>query len=200
MIYSEELLNRLHRLSYANRPLVECSTVCGCFHCGAIYSPDIIDPETDYCIDSPYDTATCPCCWIDSVICDAMGVEITPELLEEMRVEFFEKDAEEVEVTLPETEEEEEPDEQLKSVTFPESGDTACRVVLQDGRTIALRRDILAGVLALENTDGVSVGFAFPYGSGVVMCLELPDGSEKTVKWNYRNGQLTVCEEGEMQG
>ena len=76
MIYSEELLNKLHRMSYANRPLVERSTVCGCFHCGAIYSPNIIDPETDYCIDSPYDTATCPYCWIDSVICDAMDVEI----------------------------------------------------------------------------------------------------------------------------
>ena len=200
MTYSKDLLYKLHRLSYANRPLVERSTVCGCFHCGAIYSPDIIDPETDYCIDSPYDTATCPYCWIDSVICDAMDVEITPELLEEMRVEFFEKDAEEVEVTIPETEEEEEPDEQLKSVTFPCDGDAACRVVLQDGGSIALQRDILAGTLELENTDGVSVDFAFPYGSGVVMCLELPDGSEKTVKWNYRNGQLTVCEKGEMKG
>jgi hypothetical protein len=30
MIYSKELLNRLHRLSYANRPLVERSTICGC--------------------------------------------------------------------------------------------------------------------------------------------------------------------------
>ena len=200
MIYSQELLNRLHRMSYANRPLVERSTVCGCFYCGAIYSTDVIDPETDYCVDSPHDTATCPYCWIDSVICDAMDVEITPELLEEMRVGFFEKDAEEVEVTIPETEEEEEPDEQLKSVTFPCDGDAACRVVLQDGGTIALQRDILAGTLELENTDGVSVSFAFPCGSSVVMCLALPDGSEKTVKWNYRSGQLTVCEKGEMQG
>lgn len=194
MTYSKDLLYKLHRLSYANRPLVERSTVCGCFHCGAIYSPDIIDPETDYCIDSPYDTATCPYCWIDSVICDAMDVEITPELLEEMRVEFFEKDDEEVEVNLPKTEKEEEPDEQLKSVTFPDEGDAACRVVLQDGGTIALQRDVLAGTLGLENADRVSVSFAFPYGSGIVMCLDLPNGEEKTVKWNYRKGLLTMCD------
>jgi hypothetical protein len=129
-----------------------------------------------------------------------MDVEITPELLEEMRVEFFEKDAEEEGVAIPEMEEDEEPDEQLKSVTFPGDGDATCRVILQDGGTFALQRDALAETLGLDNTDGVSVNFAFPYGSGVVMCLELPDGSEKTVRWNYRNGQLTVCEKGGEQG
>lgn len=193
MTYSKDLLYRLHRLSYANRPLVERSTVCGCFHCGAIYSPDIIDPETDYCIDSPHDTATCPYCWIDSVICDSMDVEVTPELLEEMQEEFFEKDAEELEITVPETEEEE-PDEELKRVVFPDGGEETCRVVLQDETVISLPGDVLAGFLGLDRTDGVSVSFALPYGSGIIMCLSLPDKGEKTVRWNYRKGELTVCE------
>ena len=193
MTYSKDLLYRLHRLSYANRPLVERSTVCGCFHCGAIYSPDIIDPETDYCIDSPHDTATCPYCWIDSVICDSMDVEVTPELLEEMREEFFEKDAEKLEITVPEMEEEE-PDEELKRVVFPDGGEEICRVVLQDETVISLPGDVLAGFLGLDCTDGVSVSFALPYGSGVIMCLSLPNGGEKTVRWNYRKDELTVCE------
>ena len=193
MTHSKDLLYRLHRLSYANRPLVERSTVCGCFYCGAIYSPDIIDPETDYCIDSPYDTATCPYCWIDSVICDSMDVEVTPELLEEMREEFFEKDAEELEITVPEMEEEE-PDEELKRVIFPDGGKEVCRVVLQDETVISLPGDVLAGFLGLDCTDGVSVSFALPYGSGIIMCLSLPDGGEKTVRWNYRKDELTVCE------
>ncbi len=193
MTYSKDLLYRLHRLSYANRPLVERSTVCGCFHCGAIYSPDIIDPETDYCIDSPHDTATCPYCWIDSVICDSMDVEVTPELLEEMREEFFEKDAEELEITVPEMEEEE-PDDELKRVVFPDGGEEICRVVLQDETVISLPGDVLAGFLGLDCTDGVSVSFALPYGSGIIMCLSLPNGGEKTVRWNYRKDELTVCE------
>ena len=194
MTHSKDLLYRLHRLSYANRPLVERSTVCGCFHCGAIYSPDIIDPETDYCIDSPHDTATCPYCWIDSVICDSMDVEITPELLEEMRLEFFENDAEDVEITIRETEEEEEPDGELKRVLFPDGEDVFCRAVLQNGSEIDLPCKVLAETLSLDSAGGITVRFALPYGSGVVMRLDLPDGRDVTVKWSYRKGQLTVCE------
>lgn len=203
MSHSKDLLYRLHRLSFANRPLVEKSTVCGCFHCGAIYSPDVIDPETDYCIDMPHDTATCPYCWIDSVICDAMGVEVTPELLEEMRYVFFEQDVDETEdegrFVLPAAEGEE-PDECLERVVFPEGGEVLCRVLLEDAGEIALARTALTELPGLERAADASVTFALPFGTGVVMRLTLPEGGEKTVRWDYRKGQLTAYEKEEMQG
>lgn len=197
MTYSKELMHHLHQLSFGNRHLVERATVCGCYHCGAIYSPDIIDPESDYCVDTPHDTATCPECWIDSVICDSMGVEVTPELLEEMHEEFFGDEGESLEIILPEAEEEEEPDEELKSVYFFEEGEFACRVILQSGITFLLERSALTETIGVRNEEKVPVRFACPYGSSIIMCLELPDGSGCIIKWNYRRGQLRVCEEGE---
>ena len=192
MIYSQELLNRLHRLSYANRPLVERSTVCGCFHCGAIYSPDIIDPETDYCIDSPYDTATCPYCWIDSVICDAMDVEITPELLEEMRVEFFEKDAEEEEEVRVSERNNEEPDDRLKRVSFPSYDHDFCVVFFKDGSTASLGRAALAAAIRTEPANCISVASAYPSGKSVIMQLELPDETSREVAWHYYSDEVRV--------
>lgn len=196
MIYSEELLNKLHQMSYANRPLVERSTVCGCFHCGAIYSPNIIDPETDYCIDSPYDTATCPYCWIDSVICDSMEVEITPELLEEMHQEFF-SDTLEMESSVSETDQEES-DERLERVLFPcngaPSGDTddVCVVIFKDGSHATLKATQLNGALGPDDESISSIVHALPFGTGVTMYVTLLDETSKVIKWDYRDNSITV--------
>ena len=191
MTCSKELLYKLHRLSFANRPLVEKATVCGCFHCGTIYSPDVIDPETDYCIDSPCDTATCPYCWIDSVICDSMGTEVTPELLEEMRVEFFEKNAEDDSNVLEATEE---PDDNLKSISFPCGGNVVCQVAFTDGRTKSLRRNTLAEALELEHLDGADIKSAFPSGTGVVLYITLQNDMQRAVKWSYKTGLIQFIE------
>lgn len=201
MIYSEELLNRLHRLSYANRPLVERSTVCGCFYCGAIYSPDIIDPETDYCIDLPHDTATCPYCWIDSVICDAMDVEITPELLEEMYQEFFERTVEDEDDPFSGVELEA-PDEGLQRVQFPCNGapgegvDEVCAVVFRDGSRMALKDAPLLASMGVTDMNGVTVVRGFPSGTGVVMYVTLLGGYGKIVRWDYQADQVSVADAG----
>ena len=89
MKYTDKYLDQLHEKTYANKKSVEASKVCGCFHCEAIYPADIIDEELDYCIDVPDMTACCHFCGIDSVICDAMDVEVTKELLAAMRKRYF---------------------------------------------------------------------------------------------------------------
>jgi len=197
-MYSKDLLYKLHRLSFGNEPLVEKATVCGCFYCGAIYSPDVIDPELDYCIDFPHDTALCHYCGIDSVILDNMGVEITPELLEEMYQEFFENT---VEDDLFSETELEEPDERLQRVQFPCNGaggepGEVCVVTFKDGSRTALKEAQLTAALGLESMAGVSVVRAVPSGTGVVMYVTLPDGEGKIVKWDYQADQVSVADAG----
>lgn len=195
MIYSKDLLHKLHRLSFANQPLVEKATVCGCFYCGAIYSPDIIDPEEDYCIDFPHDTALCHYCGIDSVIPDNMGVEITPELLEEMYQEFFgnhEDDSSASEA------EQEEPDDRLQRVLFPCNGAPSedkgdiCVVVFKDRSRTALKEARMAGALGLDDMSEVSIVHALPSGTAVVMYVTLPDNVSRVVKWDYQDNVITV--------
>ena len=75
-----------HRYSRANRRELEASTRCGCFHCLAIFSPDLI---ADW-LEEPDggETAICPRCDTDALIASA-SVNFTPELLEAMRHEWF---------------------------------------------------------------------------------------------------------------
>ena len=196
MTYSKDLLYKLHRLSFGNEPLMGKATVCGCFYCGAIYSPDVIDPEMDYCIDFPHSTALCHYCGIDSVILDNMGVEITPELLGEMYQEFFENTAEEEDGPFSGTELEV-PDDRLQRVQFPCNGasgepNEVCAVTFKDGSRAALKEAPFVAALGLESIEGVNVAQGFPSGTTIAMYVTMPDRTARIVTWNYENNGLTV--------
>ena len=79
-------LEALHALSIHNRALIARATTCGCFYCTATFRPSEI---TEW-VDPNSDTALCPRCGIDSVLPDPPSGPVTPELLESMRVHWFE--------------------------------------------------------------------------------------------------------------
>jgi hypothetical protein len=83
-----------HRLSSHNREVLAKVPRAGCFHCGAIFTPneitDWIDArqvETGSTADG--DTALCPRCGIDSVIPEVSGVVLSRQLLSEMKAYWF---------------------------------------------------------------------------------------------------------------
>ena len=67
-----------------NRSELQQSTLCGCFHCLAIYRPTEIHEWVD-----EGRCALCPGCGIDSVLGDRSGYPITPEFLRAMEVRWF---------------------------------------------------------------------------------------------------------------
>src|SRR6476660_738045 len=79
---------RAHRRSISHRDEIEASEKCGCFYCGAIFSPAEI---TDWLNESKAggQTALCPRCSIDSVIGSQSGFPITPEFLSRMNGHWF---------------------------------------------------------------------------------------------------------------
>jgi hypothetical protein len=86
-------LDILHRRSIRHRPEIERSDLCGCFYCGAIFPPSAITawvdgPNGDDDLQHGV-TALCPKCGIDAVLPSAANISITPELLAEMREEYF---------------------------------------------------------------------------------------------------------------
>jgi hypothetical protein len=70
-------------LSFKNKENLKKSKTCGCYYCGAIYSPKQIK---EYCDRGR--TAICPFCGIDSVL-PSCEVELTKELLEEGYKRWF---------------------------------------------------------------------------------------------------------------
>ena len=77
-------LKEAHRHSSRNRQEIECSSVCGCFYCGAQFPPD----RVEHWLDSN-DTAMCPECGTDSVIGSASGFLIGREFLQQMHDYWF---------------------------------------------------------------------------------------------------------------
>jgi hypothetical protein len=67
-----------------HRADIERSQLCGCFYCRNTFGPDRIVEWVDD--DS---TAMCPECGIDSVLGDALGVQITRSFLEAMHSAWF---------------------------------------------------------------------------------------------------------------
>ena len=63
--------------SYCNRKLIEQSKLCGCYECGAIFTPQDLS-EWDWIGGA---TAICPYCATDAVIGDAAGFKITKKFL-----------------------------------------------------------------------------------------------------------------------
>lgn len=74
-----------HNRCSNNRPSVKKSSLCGCFYCLSIFSPDEI---TDWIPDS-LGTARCPHCGIDAVLPDSEDYPITEEFLKDMKKVWF---------------------------------------------------------------------------------------------------------------
>lgn len=77
-----------HKHIANHRPELERSSVCGCFHCLNVFTPDKIDEWTDE-LDGRGTTAICPKCGVDSVLGDASGFPIETEFLKSMRRVWF---------------------------------------------------------------------------------------------------------------
>lgn len=78
-----------HRNSMLNRPEIEKSKKCGCFHCLRIFNRSEINEWTDNQENLEGDTAICPYCEIDSVLGDASGYDINREFLINMHNFWF---------------------------------------------------------------------------------------------------------------
>jgi hypothetical protein len=86
------------RHSLQNRAELESSSVCGCFHCMQMFSPEEIiawsgwNPET---LDDPQsegtETALCPRCGSESVVGDKSGYAVNPQFLVRMHEAWFQK-------------------------------------------------------------------------------------------------------------
>lgn len=73
-----------HRHCSHHRDEILRSSICGCFYCLSIFSPDEIVKWID-----DGQTALCPECPVDSVIGSASGRPITKEFLEYMHEHWF---------------------------------------------------------------------------------------------------------------
>lgn len=82
-------LRLVPRWSINNRTLVESSKICGCYHCGAIFTPDCI---IGYC-DEKNSTVLCPRCGIDTVLGDMTGIPMNVEVLMKIHDYWFKKPA-----------------------------------------------------------------------------------------------------------
>lgn len=94
-MFSDSDLNAYWRYCSRNRESIESSEECGCFSCGARFSPS----QVLEWIDEPAQpeqnlpaavgcTATCPTCSLDAVL-PGREVPLSAELLEAMRLRYF---------------------------------------------------------------------------------------------------------------
>lgn len=84
----KQVLFSLHHSTFRNAQQIHDSKECRCFYCQTTFKPEEVTSWCDN--DGKGDpTAICPHCGFDSVIGDACGVQIVPELLELMNVQFF---------------------------------------------------------------------------------------------------------------
>lgn len=80
--FNEDDLEDAYEHSIANQDEVDVSRRCGCFNCGAVFSPEEIVEWID---DAEGQTAICPRCDVDAVLGEASGYPLTKEFLDEMR-------------------------------------------------------------------------------------------------------------------
>jgi hypothetical protein len=79
---------RAHRYANYHRKPLLTSDLCGCFYCLAIFQPVEVRSWIDEW-DGEDQTAMCPKCGIDSVICSNSGYPITTEFLQQMNTYWF---------------------------------------------------------------------------------------------------------------
>lgn len=76
-----------HKFSINNFDALKEDSLCGCFYCNSIFTPDKI---IDWTIEpNGGKTALCPYCYIDSVIGINSGFPITKEFLSKMNDYWF---------------------------------------------------------------------------------------------------------------
>lgn len=87
-----------HKHSLNNQTELDASTVCGCFHCQKIFSPNEIVAWAGWGSGGAEGsdaaevlTAQCPKCGSESVIGDKSGYSITPQFLGEMYEAWFQR-------------------------------------------------------------------------------------------------------------
>ncbi len=78
-----------HAHSTNHRSAIAESALCGCFYCCATFSPGEIVEWIDEDPDGEGQTALCPKCGVDSVICDKSGFDISKQFLARMRSYWF---------------------------------------------------------------------------------------------------------------
>jgi hypothetical protein len=81
--YSQEELTRIHKATIANKKLLSNSKDCGCFHCLNHFPVK----KLRYWNDTPYKTAVCPSCNIDSII--GSDTRVDDELLLALNKRYF---------------------------------------------------------------------------------------------------------------
>ena len=74
-----------HKYTAGNKSYIEKSKICGCCYCRVIFKSEEV---VDYL---PGNTAICPYCCIDSVVCDEI-IPITDRLLNDMYERWFDSD------------------------------------------------------------------------------------------------------------
>ena len=77
-------LVKLHKCATNNRKDIETSDMCGCFYCKEIFYAGDVTEWTD-----DGNTAICPHCGVDSVICNKKDYVVTPEDLELLNKYYF---------------------------------------------------------------------------------------------------------------
>jgi hypothetical protein len=79
----EELI-KLHNCAINNKKDIDKSDTCGCFYCKKIFYSGDITEWTD-----EGQTAICPHCGVDSVICNKKNYEVTLEDLNVLNKYYF---------------------------------------------------------------------------------------------------------------
>jgi hypothetical protein len=77
-------LKEIYKTSSGNKTNLNDSEKCGCFHCIEIFDPKLITEWVH-----AEETAICPKCGIDSIVPQAIDVELTKDLLGKMYLEYF---------------------------------------------------------------------------------------------------------------
>ena len=77
-------LIKLHKCAIENRQELEKTDKCGCFYCKQIFYAGDVTEWTD-----DGNTAICPHCGVDSVICNKKDYVVTPEDLELLNKYYF---------------------------------------------------------------------------------------------------------------
>jgi len=83
-IMNIEQLIKLHKCAINNRKDIQKSDTCGCFYCGNIFYSGDITEWTDN-----GETAICPHCGVDSVICNKKGYTVTQKDLDLLNKYYF---------------------------------------------------------------------------------------------------------------
>ncbi len=79
----------IHKGCREHETVVQQSFLCGCFYCISTFYPTEIKDWDSYTYEGEERTAACPKCGIDAVIPSSENYEINDELLEAMRLFYF---------------------------------------------------------------------------------------------------------------